>query len=73
MSKPHVAKDRISKYSYRKKDCGKKHHTLLHEEKKANINTNSRNTSQTQNVVTYLQVLPFVVTIGQIKLKPTPC
>ena len=62
MSKSHVGKNDISKYSYRKKDCDKKHHTLLHEDKKANINKSSRNKLQIQNAVTYLQVLPVIVT-----------
>ena len=62
MWKWHVAKGCISKYSCRKEDCGKRHHTLLHENKKANINSSSRNTLQIQNVVTYLQVLPVIVT-----------
>ena len=62
MSKSHVGKNDISKYSYRKKDCDKKHHTLLHEDKKANIHKSSRNKLQIQNAVTYLQVLPVIVT-----------
>ena len=41
MSKSHVAKDGIFNYSCRKENCGKKHHTLLNEYKKANINTSS--------------------------------
>ena len=69
MSKSHVAKDCISKYSCRKKDCGKKHHTLLYEDKKANINTSSHNTSQIQNVVTYLRVLPVIVTSSSNQVK----
>ena len=30
MSKSHAAKNSISKYSCQKKDCGKRHHNLLH-------------------------------------------
>ena len=67
VSKSHVAKDCISKYSCGKEGCGKKHHNLLHEDKKANIN--SCNTLQIQNAVTYLQVLPVIVTNGSNQVK----
>lgn len=65
----HVAKDCISKHSCWKEDCGKKHHTFLHEEKKANIKISSCKTLHIQNTVTYIQVLPFIVTNGSNKVK----
>ena len=69
MSKSHVTKDCISKYSCRKEDCGKKNHNFLHENKKTNINTSIRGTLQIQNAVTYLQLLPYIVTNGSNQVK----
>ena len=41
----------------------------MHEDKKANINTNSRCTLQIQNIVTYVQVFPVNVTNGSDQVK----
>lgn len=41
----------------------------MHEEKKANIKISSCKTLHIQNTVTYIQVLPFIVTNGSNKVK----
>ena len=69
MSKSHVTKDCISKYSCWKENRGKKYHTLLHEGKKSNRTTSSGNKLQIKNVVTYLHVLPVTVTNGSNQVK----
>lgn len=71
----HVAKDCISKHSCWKEDCGKKHHTFLHEEKKANIKISS---VVVRHYISRIQWHIFkschlLSQMGQIKLKPMPC
>ena len=58
LSKGHVLKNCKSDFSCHIDGCIKKHHTLLHDESRVNINVSS-NISNTK--VTYLQVLPIYV------------
>ena len=61
LSKGHVLKNCKSDFSCRIDGCSKKHHTLLHDESRVNINVSS-NVSNAK--VTYLQVLPIYVSNG---------
>ena len=51
LSKNHHVKDCISEFTCRHESCGKKHHTLLHEEKKPMPTSNSQTNSNNVNTV----------------------
>ena len=51
LSKNHHVKDSISEFTCRHESCGKKHHTLLHEEKKPMPTSNSQTNSNNVNTV----------------------
>ena len=53
LSKNHHIKDRISEFTGRQESCGKKHHTLLHEDKKPMPSSpaNPRNVSTVQTAL----------------------
>ena len=66
LSRGHVLKNCKSDFSCRIDGSSKKHHTLLHDEPRVNINVSS-NISNTK--VTYLQVLPIYVSNGTGSIK----
>ena len=51
LSKNHHVKDCISEFTCRLESCGKKHHTLLHEDKKPMPNSNSPASCNNLNTV----------------------
>ena len=66
LTKGHVLKNCKSDFSCRIDGCSKKHHTLLHDESRVNINVSS-NVSNAK--VTYLQVLLIYVSNGTRSVK----
>ena len=66
LSKGHVLKNCKSDFSCRIDGCSKKHHTLLHDESRVNINVSS---TVSNAKVTYLQVLLIYVSNGTRSVK----
>lgn len=71
-SKTHVIKDCICKWKWRTNLCGKKHHTLLHQDniqQQASIKNTFSQRNQKVDSVTFLQVIPVKLSNGSKTLE----
>ena len=72
LCKTHVIKERICKWKCRAKICGKKHHTVLHQDdtqQEASINNTFSQQNQKIDSIKFLQVIPVEISNGSRMLE----